>query len=108
MSDIEPYGQVPEPLVTARREQAPVTQNPVSFIGATKRLWPLGRGSAGWVAVARWTGVGSLILLAWVGVLVVYTTLTALPVLWIGWAVYTIRRRHFIYDRRRYGRRIGD
>jgi hypothetical protein len=85
-----------------------IVENPVSFIGSAKRIWPLGRGSLGWVSAARWTGTTVLLILAWVLVLAVYLALCVIPFLWIGWAVYTIRRRHFIYDQRRYGRPIAD
>jgi hypothetical protein len=88
-------------------ERPPITQNPVSIIGAAKRVWPLGHGSEGWRAAARWTGTGTLLLLAWLGVLAWYAVMTLAPVLWIGWAVWTVRRRHFVYDQRRYGRPIG-
>jgi hypothetical protein len=96
---IQPYGAVPE---------RQIVQNPVSLIGSAKRIWPAGYGSEGWRAVLRWTGVVLLVTLAWVGVLAVYLGLCFLPVLWIVWGIWTMRRRHFIYDRRRYGQRIGD
>jgi hypothetical protein len=84
-----------------------ITQNPCSIIGAAKRIWPLGYGSHGWRAIARWAGVGVLLLLAWAIVLAVYAGLCIIPVLWIGWAFWTLRRRHFVYDQRRYGRAIA-
>jgi hypothetical protein len=85
-----------------------IVENPCSIIGAAKRIWPLGRGSHGWVSAARWTGVTVLLLLAWILVLAVYLLLCVIPVVWIGWAIYTLRRRHFVYDQRRYGRPISD
>lgn len=85
-----------------------IIQNPVSLTGAARRIWPLGHGSEGWRAVLRWAGVVALVILAWAGVLAVYLGLSFIPVLWIGWAFWTLRRRHFVYDERRYGRRIGD
>ena len=79
-----------------------IIQNPCSIIGAARRIWPLGQGSHGWRSAARRTGVTLLLLFAWVGLLCV------IPVAWIVWAMWTLRRRHFIYDERRYGRPIGD
>jgi hypothetical protein len=84
-----------------------IVQNPVSVIGAAKRIWPHGHGSHGWRSAARRTGITLLLLLAWIGVLTVYLALCIIPVLWIGWAMWTLRRRHFVYDARRYGHPIG-
>jgi hypothetical protein len=41
-------------------------------------------------------------------VLAVYAFLCVLPFLWIGWGIYTLRRRHFVYDARRYGKPIDE
>jgi hypothetical protein len=84
-----------------------IIENPCSFFGSARRIWPLGPGSVGWRAVLRWAGVVLLLALAWVGVLAVYTLLCTLPVLWIPWAIVTLRRRHFVYDSRRYGRTVS-
>lgn len=84
-----------------------ITQNPVSIIGAAKRIVPLGYGSHGWASAARWTGAVLLLLTAWIIVLFVYALLCVIPVLWIPWAIWTLRRRHFVYDARRYGQPIG-
>jgi hypothetical protein len=102
MSEIQPYGYVPD-----HTDERGILQNPVSLIGATKRIYPLGYGSHGWLSYLRWTGVVMLVILAWAGVLSVYLSLSFIPVLWIGWFIYTTRRRHFIYDQRRYRREIG-
>lgn len=85
----------------------PILQNPVSLIGSAKRIWPLGYGSHGWVAMIRWLGVTLLVLLAWVGVLAWYVFMTGFGILWIIWGVWTLRRRHFVYDARRYRKMIG-
>jgi hypothetical protein len=84
-----------------------IIENPVSMTGSAKRIWPLGRGSHGWVAGARRTGVALLLVLVWVLVLAWYVIVVLFPLLWIAWPVYTLRRRHFIYDARRYGQPIG-
>jgi hypothetical protein len=85
-----------------------IIQNPVSIIGAARRIWPLGRGSYGWRSAARWTGAALLPLCAWICVLAVYALLCVLPILWIPWGIYTLRRRHFVYDARRYGKPIDE
>jgi hypothetical protein len=85
-----------------------IIQNPVSFIGSARRIWGLGYGSRGWVAALRWTGTVLLVLLAWIGVLAWYALLTAFGLFpWLFWGIWTVRRRHFIYDARRHGRPIG-
>lgn len=94
--------------MTMRTASRGIVENPVSWTGSGRRIWPLGRGSHGWLAVLRWTGVVLLVILAWAGVLLWYAFLTFIPVLWFGWAFYTLRRRHFIYDQRRFGRAIAD
>jgi hypothetical protein len=85
-----------------------IVQNPVSIIGAARRIWPLGRGSHGWRAALRRTAAALLLLVSWVLVLAVYLLLCVIPVLWIGWGIYTLRRRHFVYDARRYGKPIDE
>ena len=53
-----------------------ILQNPVSLIGATRRLWPIGYGPAGWRAVLGWTGVVLLLLVAYAVVLAWYAAMT--------------------------------
>lgn len=98
--------------IEQRPETAPaapgrILQNPVSLIGSARRIWPLSRGSAGWLAALRRAGVALLVLLAWLLVLAWYAVMISVPILWLPWWIWTTRRRHFVYDARRYGRHIG-
>ena len=72
-------------------------ENPVSVIGAYKRIVPLARGSEGWRNALRHIAVALLIAPAWLGVLVVYILLTGFLPLWGVWAIYTLSRRHSIH-----------
>jgi len=76
-----------------------IKQNPLSFIGSTKRIAPLATGYHGWTKAVRVTLVSILLVLAWIGVLLWYCTLTlVLPVVsWVFWGIWTLNRRHHIY-----------
>jgi hypothetical protein len=66
---------------------------PVSFVGGYRLIRPLAKGG-GWL---RGTGVGALILLWWLLVsLLFYVVIFGLPILALGWLVFTQARRHRI------------
>lgn len=73
-------------------------QNALSFIGSTKRIMPLIEVTRpGWQRAGMWVLVSIMLVIAWVGVLLWYLTLTALPIMWVVWAIYTLNRRHHLY-----------
>lgn len=76
-----------------------ILQNPVSFIGSTKRITPLASGYHGWGKAGMVTLVSLMLLLAWIGVLLWYCVLTfVLPIIsWVVWTIWTLNRRHHIY-----------
>ena len=55
---------------------------PWSWAGATRRIWRLWRPpidtSAGWGKAGRWTGLWTLLVLAWLGVALWYALLASL------------------------------
>jgi Flp pilus assembly protein TadB len=59
-----------------------VVSAPMSFAGATRRLWrrlqPRAVTSAGWAKVGWWTLTWTVLVLAWIGVLAWYVVCTAL------------------------------
>jgi hypothetical protein len=74
-----------------------IKQNPVSFIGSTKRITRLARGRRGWGKFGMVILVALLLLLAWVGVAVVYSLVFGSLIGIFVWMAYTLGRRHALY-----------
>ncbi len=100
----QPYGYGPGmdslALQDVRQTAAKDLSTPLSYMGMAHMIWPMSRGSGGFLNVLRRVGVFLLLLVTWLLPTMFYAIIFGFWPFAIGWLIFTTSRRRSIRNAR--------